>query len=111
LTPDDPRTTLYWNVTSRTVDHGARAALDPTPQQREAALVTRPAVLEHVPLDEHPLRVLELQQVLDGPTRRLPAERLEEVVAPDLDVARHEPAIAGSAPPNITFSPAPSSSC
>ena len=67
-------------------------------QDREAVLRVRPVVLEQVALDEHAARVLQLEQVLDGPRRarvgrvaHLPGQRLREVVAPDLDVGGHQP--------------------
>jgi len=57
----------------------------------------RPVVLEEVAVDEHPARVLELQEILDHPrspgvarVADAPRQRLEEVVAADLDVGGHE---------------------
>src|SRR5690348_8633736 len=57
-------------------------------------LALRPHVLEDVALDHHALGVLQFQEVLDRPPssgRALsPGERLHEMIAPDLNVRRHQ---------------------
>jgi hypothetical protein len=58
-------------------------------EDREADLLVRPVVLEHVPLEQDALAALDLEQVLDAP-HAAPAHRARDVVAPDLDVARDE---------------------
>ena len=84
-------------------------------QHGVARLRVPPVVLEHVALDQDPPGALELEQVLDRPVRARvarvadpPAQGLVEVVAPDLDVRGTTLSPAESAPPNMTFSPAPS---
>ena len=70
--------------------HVQRAALIHRLEHDGAAtLSVLPVVLEDVALDEHALRVLDLEEVLHQPLA-LPARRLEEVVATDLDVGRNE---------------------
>ena len=66
-------------------------------QDSEAVLGMGPVPFEQVPFDQHSPRVLELEEVLHRPgctcVRRiapLPAERLGEVVAHDLDVGGNE---------------------
>jgi hypothetical protein len=71
----------------------ARAELD-----HEAALRLLPAALEQIAVDDHPARVLELEQVLHRPSRArevlsitmVPGERLGEVIAANLDVGGRE---------------------
>src|SRR5439155_1407651 len=55
-----------------------------------AALRTRPAVLQHVVLDDYALRVLRIDDIRDDPRLREPRERLREVVALDVDIRRDE---------------------
>ena len=81
----------------------------------EAVLGLRPVALEDVALDEHAPRVLELEQVLHRPRLALVA-RVAAFHASGLArwfrrISMSEgtrSAIDGSAPPNITFSPAAS---
>src|SRR5438067_11960723 len=47
-------------------------------------------VLDDVPFDEHVLRVLELHQILHGPSLRLPRPWPRDVIQANNDVARHE---------------------
>ncbi len=59
-------------------------------QNRIALLASRPVVFDRVPLEEHVLRVLELDEVLDGPRRRPPGDRFRDVVAAQRDVRGHQ---------------------
>jgi hypothetical protein len=56
----------------------------------EAVLRRRPVVLEDVALDEHVLRVLQLEEVLDRPGAALPLQRLRQVVAHEAHAGGHE---------------------
>ena len=66
-------------------------------QDREAVLCVGPVVFEDVALDEHPARILELEQVLHRPRHALvarvvflPSQRFREVVADNLDVGGNQ---------------------
>src|SRR6266566_4350470 len=69
-----------------------RASLVGRPHHhREARLRVGPGVLEDVPLNQHAPPELQLEQVFHAPRAAgPPGERLEEVVAADLDVRRDE---------------------
>src|ERR1051325_2635176 len=67
-------------------------------QNGEAVLRLYPVVLEGVPVNQHPARVLQLENILDRPgaprktlTALLPSKRLREVVAAKLDIRGDEP--------------------
>jgi hypothetical protein len=69
-------------------------------------LVLQPGVVvEDVAPDQHPLRVLQLEQILDDVVAGLPLERLLEVVATISMSDGIRFWIEGSPPPNIAFSP------
>src|SRR5215510_6374077 len=64
-------------------------------QDRETVLALRPVVLEDVRLDQHTLRVLQLEEVLHRPpdprvrgVAHLPLQRLRHMVVAELDVGR-----------------------
>ena len=58
---------------------------------RVAYLCRQPVVFHQVPLDHDPLRVLELEQVLDVPVGLVPpGQLLREMVASDGDVGRDQ---------------------
>src|SRR5262249_54547395 len=66
-------------------------------QDRETVLALRPVVLEDVRLDQHTLRVLQLEEVLHRPpdprvrgVAHLPLQRLRHLVVAELDVGRDQ---------------------
>ena len=70
---------------------GAIAVLVPHREQhRVAGLVVLPVVLEEVPGNRHPARVLHLDQVLDRPVSIAPRGLLRKPVACNRDVGRHQ---------------------
>src|SRR4029453_10917012 len=63
----------------------------------EPILVVPPVVLEEIALDEHPASIFQLEEILDRPRPPgisrmpdLPGQRLEEMVAADLDIGGDE---------------------